>query len=163
MTADNLFEGPGPGAPKWGFTPELRHFEPVEFNGWANRMSPRLAYTLDLWRERCGFPIEVSPHPRAIGRTNGNENSRHYAVGRAPDAIDVFPRGDIEIAVKTAVQLFGGVGLYVNWTDAAGRKTPGMHVDTRPRINDKPASWGQIDGKTVSLVRAMVALGLPTV
>jgi hypothetical protein len=70
----------------------------------------------------------VSPAPGATCRTTGRETSRHYAVGRLADAIDLMLiSGDLETNYRFALERFGGVGVYPDW-----EPYPGLHLDGRP-------------------------------
>lgn len=115
--------------------PELRTMENVDLK----LVSSRLIKNLQKFRDICGIPMIPSPAVGALHRMDGSEASRHYAVGRLCDAIDIFPVGDFygdETAVTcylSAVSsgLFGAVGMYLD-TSLDGEKSIMLHLDTRP-------------------------------
>ena len=97
---------------------------------------PQLIYDLDHYRNLLGVPVYVSPVPGALARFKGSTTSRHFALQRKSDAIDIFPSGDIRRAWMIAVScgLWGGVGLYP-YTNFKGRNWPMLHLDKRPADN----------------------------
>jgi hypothetical protein len=104
---------------------------------------------LQGFRSTTGIPLIVSPSPGAIFRTDHkSETSRHYAVGRLADAIDVFPRqGEGMRVFLYAIQFpsFGGVGVY---TDTQLNDKPRMmvHLDARPIKYGSKAVWVRHNG-----------------
>lgn len=119
----------------WSRVPD---FSPREFaDSPDEHAQPALIYRLQTLRARLGAPIFPSPVPGALARFDGPPSSRHYAVGRLSDAVDVFPvDGMVVRAWQQAVALFGGVGLYLD-THFLGRSWPMLHVDLRP----EPVWW----------------------
>lgn len=141
------------------FPSNLRWFDEEEFREWSARMSHLLLRGLDLFRQRAGVPIMVSPHPLALGRTDEKwQNSQHYVSGQndVVKAVDVmFPKCNTRIEleymwnVARDLNWFSGLGVYPHWKPFAG-----MHLDVRytrdPRVD--PALWGAVldkDGKQV--------------
>ena len=119
----------------WSRVPD---FSPREFaESPDEHVQPELIYRLQTLRERLGAAIFPSPAGGALARFGGSVTSRHYAVGRLSDAVDVFPAdGWAARAWLHAVALFGGVGLYLD-THFGGQQRPMLHVDLRP----EPAWW----------------------
>lgn len=88
----------------------------------------------------------VSPAEGAACRDYGSKTSRHYAVGRQADAIDIMlVNGDLEENYRFALTRFGGVGVYPEWIPFHG-----LHVDGRP-VGDRVATWAGVrqDGKQI--------------
>ena len=114
---------------------DVDHFYPDHFpENPDKRANPNLIYNVDLWRKLCGFPISPSPVEGALARFgDADKDSRHYAVDRLSDALDVFVHGDPVQAFMAALcsQLFGAVGLYLD-TTFRGEQWPMLHVDLRP-------------------------------
>lgn len=123
---------------------------------------PALIYRLQTLRDQLGAPLYPSPARGALARFDGPTTSRHYAVGRRCDAVDVFPAtGFLARAWLHAVALFGGVGLYVD-TQFRGQPWPMLHVDLRPA----PTWWLRdagvyhyAQGSTTAMRRLFSALG----
>lgn len=138
-----------------------RHFQPGEFPEDPRRYAePALIARLDEWREVVGAPMRPSPAPGALARFDGREGTRHYAVGRLSDAVDVFVDGSQAAAWMAAVRLFGGVGFYVD-TTYGGERRPMFHVDLRP----EPLCWLRSGGSrytyaTTTLGRAALLRSL---
>lgn len=118
----------------------LNHFKSSEFRGW--KMSIRLLCFLDLFRERLGLPVHISPVKGAIGR-DGNGTSQHFWENwDEVRAIDVLPEGLTKENAKDYITLaqecgFKGVGIYPHWDPS-----PGMHLDVR---DDSFTTWAGID------------------
>lgn len=122
----------------------IRHFKEDEFPpgelGLADR---RIIIALDEYRHILGKPVVPSPVAGALARVEGKDKgSRHYAVNRLSDAVDVFPQCNIADAWRVAVQsgLFGGVGFYLDT-----KPSPMLHFDLR----DVPAWWCRVQGKYI--------------
>lgn len=78
----------------------------------------------------------VSPASGAACRDYGSQTSRHYAVGRKADALDIMLiDGDLEENYRFARERFGGVGVYPDWIPFHG-----LHIDGRPNA----ATWAGI-------------------
>jgi len=118
---------------------KIRYFDPTKdnFSEDPNEADPALIYAIDEFRHILGRSVYPSPVKGALARMTGSVNSRHYAVGRKTDAIDVFPSGDIKLAWLVAVTsgLFGGVGLYP-FTHFKDKPWPMLHLDMRPFERD---------------------------
>lgn len=149
---------------------DLRYWSASEFirgdTDWYRRMSPRLLVLLDSFRHRWDDVCEVSPHPRALGRYDGDSYGQHnidrYGEVRA---IDFFPHGmegaalahkAVSIARSTG---FTGIGAYPQWDPR-----PGLHLDVR--VDEEPghpATWGGVDGENgqvwVGLQQALEIMG----
>ncbi len=122
----------------------VRWFRPEEFGPHLDSMDPRVIYAADQLREALGAPLRVSPAPGATARFNGNSQSRHYAVGRKSDAVDLLvPRSmPLESVYRAALTVpsIGGIGLYPDWSP-----THGVHIDCRPRKpGGRVATWGGV-------------------
>ncbi|MCP5136049.1 MAG: hypothetical protein H6981_04540 [Gammaproteobacteria bacterium] len=142
----------------------LRHFSPAEFGEDWPRMSVALLARLDLFRERLGSPVIISPAPGALGRQLGASDTSQHNIDRWGEvrAADVMlPRTDLrdratgEAVVQIARGLFGGVGLYLDW-----QPHNGLHLDVRGyRRSGLPyptevATWSRVAGQYVALDRA---------
>ena len=125
----------------------VKYFKEQEFpeEDNLNLVEPALIYTLDKFREFLGSKIHPSPEPGALVRSWGSTKSRHYAIGRKSDAVDVFPSCDVRKAFIAAMSFrrWGGVGVYFD-THYDGFPKPMLHLDLRPgavqvwyRINNK--------------------------
>lgn len=112
---------------------------------------PALIARLDEWRNTLGVPIHPSPVPGALARFHGSEKSRHYAVGRKSDAVDVFVEGSQAAAWMAALPLFGGVGFYID-TAYKGKQRPMFHVDLRP----EPLYWLRSGGSKYTYANTTV-------
>jgi hypothetical protein len=53
----------------------------------------KLIYRLQDYRTYSNRRIYISPVEGALARFSGDEDSRHYAVGRKSDAVDIFVDG----------------------------------------------------------------------
>lgn len=130
---------------------KLYYFSQSEFErndkNWYDNCDTRLLVLIDSLRFKFGDPISISPHPRAIGRNDGDHGSYHNIDKHGKVyAIDLLPKGTedkeifeyvIELAFNTG---FTGIGVYPHWNPR-----PGIHVDTRPdREPNDPANWGFI-------------------
>ena len=60
----------------------LRHFSPAEFGEDWPRMSVALLARLDLFRERLGSPVIISPAPGALGRQLGASDTSQHNIDR---------------------------------------------------------------------------------
>lgn len=126
----------------------VRHFSPGEFRQ-LDHLNPSVIYAADALRQRIGLRLGVSPVTGAEARFGGNPNSRHYAIGRQSDALDLlFIDGNANPAEVWAAALqipeIGGFGYYPGWRNARGQVVGGIHIDTRPRSAGRPATWGGI-------------------
>jgi hypothetical protein len=112
----------------------IKHFSKWEFSEDPDfHAEPQLIETLDAFREIVGKPIYPSREKGALARFEGtNPDSRHYAVGRKSDAIDVFVEGDIRDNWMKAFcsKLWGGIGIYFD-THYKGHSWPMLHLDLR--------------------------------
>ena len=122
----------------------LPNFSPDEFPpGELALTSPGLLSALQSLRHACGIPIKPSPVKGGLARTDGSSTSRHYAVGRKSDAIDIFPKEKPLLVWQQAVRLFGGVGVYHDTKGPSGYSDVMLHVDMRPST----VWWCRVDGK----------------
>jgi len=122
----------------------MKHFKPEEFRGSWEYMNQDLLDMLDEYRETLGFPVVISPHPDALGRTlspdHPNYGSMHnitkYGACRAADVMPYCPT--LEDAYNAAREIgFTGIGLYPDWSPHFG-----VHLDNRPdRTPEDPALW----------------------
>ena len=135
---------------------ELNYFEPSEFDltnsggeDWWDRMSPELLQLLDRVRGIHGDVIEISPHPRALGRYDTHRSSDHD-VNRHGEvrAADVFPRMEqtpeavmrfVDVCLEAGVS---AIGVYPHWTNRHGERQVGFHIGYRPDRIGNPARWG---------------------
>lgn len=117
--------------------PNLRYFDPYEFQGYYDQLSPDLLLKLDEFRHRLGHPVRISPDPGAVIR-KGQGTSQHF-FGRAIDIIlpaKVTLTRAFEIAKAVG---FTGIGLYKDPTWGEGIN--GMHLDVRPSTDGYITSW----------------------
>ena len=123
--------GVNTGAVDWSL---VRYFSAREFGGLLASVDPRIIYAADAMRARLGAPLQISKAEGAIARFElSAAPSRHYAVGRKSDALDLHPIGASLWACYRAALLvpaIGGFGVYPDWN------TPGIHIDCRPRKPD---------------------------
>ena len=142
----------------------LDHFDPSGFSGWFDLVDPGVLVRLDVLRELWRAPISISQDDRAVGRNDGDSESRHNVdKWGAVFAVDVFPSGirnrkDAERFILLAKSVgFNGIGFYPKW------RRPGFHLDRR----DDAARWGGRyewqDGKReqvyISLEKSLGLLG----
>lgn len=137
----------------WAFTmtdKHLTYFTESEFErneySWLDKCHPKLIYLLDAYRRMWKAPVQISPHPKAIGRYKGDSYHNVDQHGWVM-ALDLMPhamydqRQVIEVSRIASNLGFGGFGLYPDW-----QPSPGIHIDIRPRDN-KIVKWGGIDIK----------------
>jgi len=139
-------------------TIDLEYFEPWEFDltpvggeDWWDRMSPELLRLLDRVRERHGSMVEISPHPRALGRYGQHVSSDHaFDLWKEVRAADVFPAmaqtpesADrfLNICIEAGVS---AIGVYPHWVNRHGSRQTGFHIGYRPDRTGNPARWGVI-------------------
>jgi hypothetical protein len=119
-------------------TLKLRYFTPAEFGVSLPFLDPALLVGLDNLRAALGHSVAISPAAGSLYRP-GDLTSQH-GKGKAADIM--LPAGsDLAraFAIAQTIPEFGGVGVYPYW-----KPTPGLHVDTRPRVAGKLATWGDI-------------------
>ncbi|WP_299592703.1 hypothetical protein [uncultured Microbulbifer sp.] len=144
--------------------PTLQYFKPSEFGIWYPLMAADLLTRLDLFRERWGAPVIISPAQGGIGRHGGEGDTSQHNIDRWGEvrAIDIFPTvggnyitttDQLKRAAHIAREVgFTGVGVY---TDTK----PGhmVHVDVRPdRNSGDPATWSRVAGNYYALGAAFV-------
>jgi truncated hemoglobin YjbI len=121
---------------------EIKYFKPSEFPEDPDTYAdPALILLLDNFREIYKHPLTPSPAKGALARLDGAPTSRHYAVGRLSDAVDVFPKGDVSEAWLLAVEMeewWGGIGLY-----PFTHPGPMLHLDLRPLLNGRKTLWAR--------------------
>lgn len=123
---------------------QIHFFKPHEFpEGELELAHPALLYDLRQLRDLYKSPIEPSRVKGALARTDGSETSRHYAVDRLSDAVDIFPMGDPLRCWQLAVTIFNGVGIYYDTKDNHGKDRVMLHVDRRPNV----VWWCRIAGQ----------------
>lgn len=138
--------------------PRLYYFSAAEFirNGvqWFDHMDPRLLILLDTLRHQWGKPIQISAHPRALGREDADSPSWHNVQRWGVCyAADIQPVGIEHVDDARHFGLLAehlgvtGVGLYPHWNPR-----PGWHLDVRPdRSPGDPARWGEVIHNGVAL------------
>ena len=102
-----------------------------------------MIYELQSIRTEYAKPIYLSPVPGALARLAGSDTSRHYAVDRKSDAIDIFPTG-IPFEFYTHLithQNIGGMGVYLDTTGPDGNPWVMFHMDLRRKRNNRPLLW----------------------
>lgn len=152
---------------------DLRYFTSGEFGTWWPDMSVRLLVLLDVFRHEWGDEVMVSPHSRALGRRNGEDDTSQHNVDRWGEvrAGDVFAIGMIrhrhaERAVRIARSIgITGIGVYPDWT-LGGKRCAGLHFDARREADPgNPATWGGVDngsGKQVYVSLEDALARMPT-
>lgn len=127
---------------------DVDHFQKGEFPENPDLYAePSLIYMLDDFRALLNLPIYPSPANGALARFDGNPDSRHYAVDRKSDAVDIFVDGDIRHVWLTAMMsgLWGGVGVYFD-TYYLSIKWPMLHLDLRPLTSLNSVTYWFRDG-----------------
>ena len=106
-------------------------------------VDPRLIYTLDKYRTQLGHKVFPSPVKGALARLGGSRNSRHYAIGRKSDAIDIFPDCNVMQAFFLALSMedINGIGIYPYTCYNSSKLWPMLHIDMRPLKNGKKTIW----------------------
>lgn len=112
---------------------------------------PSLIYMLDDFRTLLNSAIYPSPAKGALARFDGNPDSRHYAVDRKSDAVDIFVDSDIRHAwlLSMTSGQWGGVGVYFD-TYYRDRKWPMLHLDLRPLTSLSGITYWFRDGQYYS-------------
>jgi hypothetical protein len=148
--------------------PTLKHFRASEFGIWWPLMDDDLLKKLDAFRERWGYPVEVSKADGSLGRHGGESHSQHNVdrFGKVK-AVDFFPKvpdgrggyrymqtvAERDRAYRIARQVgFTGIGVY---TDTQ----PGdmMHGDVRePKASGYVATWSRIGGEYFGVDEVLV-------
>jgi hypothetical protein len=123
----------------------LIHFKMSEFKNPLN-LRQDLVYSLDWMRQWMGMPFVIHEDFATTGHA---PNSYHYQ-GAAVDGHFVYDKSkfsfsDIagkvlniryELANKSIIFLFFGVGIYPHWNN------PGFHLDIRPpKDGFRPTVW----------------------
>lgn len=133
---------------KGGAQVDLRFFHPSEFQGWFDRMSPRLLVLLDSLRFQWDRPIRISGAEGAVGRRLGDSSLSQHNAERWGEvrAVDVLPQGvedvfSLQDLYQFAISVgFTGIGLY-KWASGYG-----LHLDVRIDAEPgEPAVWGAVD------------------
>ena len=97
---------------------KVRFFEPWEFFGYADMMSPLLIYSLDALRKFVGRPIRIN---NAFRPGNGGTHGR----GEAADIVITGLHVVDQFLMAERTRLFAGIGIYGFWN------RPGLHLDIR--------------------------------
>lgn len=113
---------------------KIEHFKKLEFSEDPDKCAnPSLIYSLDSYRKRLDKSIYPSPVPGALARFNKeSKTSRHYAIERKSDAIDVFCEAPIFQAWSIAMHsgLWNGIGVYFD-TKYCNKPWCMLHLDKR--------------------------------
>lgn len=145
---------------------ELEHFRPHEFRHWWDLMAEPQVLGLDAFRHRLAdvvgeenAAVTISPAEGALGRRGGELNrSRHnvdaYGLVYATDVmlphVDLADEPTARKVIDRACEVFGGVGLYLEW-----KPHNGLHLDSRPHKHDgSSATWCRADGEYLALDEA---------
>lgn len=127
----------------------INNFSPTEFVDDVNLAESKLIMSLDEFREYIDSPIHPSPVKGSLVRLDPESSySRHYAVGRLSDAVDVFCDADPAVVWHKAVScgLWGGIGIYFD-TTFQNKEHFMFHLDCRPRPIDGPIIWARYSGR----------------
>jgi len=105
---------------------------------------PALLYALSDLKVLLNERIFPSPASGALARLGGSTTSQHYAVNRKSTACDIFcesiPKKAYETILK--VELFKGVGIYLDTKGPDGHPWVMFHVDIRKIGREgKPLIW----------------------
>lgn len=125
---------------------------------WSDSMDRRLLLMADALRNIRGERIVISNGDGVLGRYVG-ESYHSITYWGTVMAMDVIPdgvkcRADAEKFYYQAKQLgFGGIGVYPQWHQGIG-----FHLDSRASEPYRPATWGRVNGKYVSLQEALKAI-----
>jgi len=125
---------------------KLRYFQPEEFGKWWPLMDADLLRGLDEFRHRLGRAVQISPAWGALGRPGAGNSMHNVARWGQVKAADVLIPGaqpsELEGFYRVAreVEVFGGIGVYPDW-----EPWPGLHLDTRERDPQAPATWAGLD------------------
>lgn len=124
---------------------KINNFKKSEFpEGVLDKLDASIIRKLDGFREALKCAVNPSPLVAGFAREAGKETSRHYAVNRLSDAVDVFPSCDVFYALIVAVQCgFTGIGIYFD-TYYKGNPRPMLHLDTRP---GQLVVWTRVNGE----------------
>lgn len=149
--------------------PHLQYFTPSEYREWWDDMCPRILVLMDVLRHKLGSRIDISAHPKSLGRKLGRSSQSSHNIdywGRVM-AVDFFVehiyyREQSLHVTKTMTDVgFTGIGVYTGWTNNKGKLQVGFHGDARPnRSMGGPATWGRIDGTKSSMINAIQHLPL---
>lgn len=139
-------------------TPILNYFEPYEFGEWWEYMDETFLLQLDEFRRNWKGPVQISPHPDALGRELGDSMSMHnierWGVLKAADVFPMYLERVNGISrlryISTTQQRirayeaaiysgFNGIGIY---TDT--RPGDMLHLDTR---EGQLATWSRVNGQ----------------
>ena len=145
--------------------PTLHYMSPAEYNtagtNWAPHLDAALAVRQDVVRHIIGRPLYNSPVDGAVGRHAGQSDKSQHNVDYygSVRAADFFVPGAPAAEVVTAMMQAGftGIGVYPGglWK---GEQETRYHGDVRSdRSPSDPATWGFIDGRTVSIEEAVAA------
>lgn len=147
-------------------TVDLEHFLPAEFRHWWPWMAETQVLSLDRFRHRladvvgqANAAVLISPNEDALGRHGGAlGRSRHnvdaYGLVYATDVllphVDLTDEPLARRVIDLACEVFGGVGLYLEW-----QPHNGLHLDSRPHKRDgSSATWCRADGEYLALDEA---------
>ena len=122
----------------------IRNFKKEEFSEDPDKFAdPALIYEVQSIRTEHAKPIYLSPIQGALARFDGSDTSRHFAVNRKSDAIDIFPEGiPFEFYIRLITfQKIGGIGIYIDTTGLDEKPWVMFHIDLRPRTNYCPFLW----------------------
>ncbi len=132
---------------------------------WWESMSMELLLKADVLRHRLGVPIYLTGAINSLGRRD-NSGSMHNVKrwgevraldGYVADSVDAYDAR--RIVLEASECLFGGVGIYPDWT--GGQKYNahfGLHLDVRPNyLPGSPATWGAVNNDLGA--QTYVALG----
>lgn len=128
---------------------KIPNFKRSEFREDPNKYAkPQLVYKLQDLRNYLGNRIHPSPVEGSLARFSGSEDSRHYAVGRKSDAIDIFVEGYPlhNWVLLLESRLFTGLGLYLD-TEYNDNDWVMFHGDLRVPDNYEVFIWVRYAGE----------------
>jgi len=131
---------------------EINHFSAEEFSEDPTHLAePELIISLDQFRSVINKRIFPSPVKGALARIGGSPASQHYIGNslrqpvRKTTAVDIFCEGIPLENYQTllSLNLFNGVGIYLDTTGPDGLPWIMFHVDIRPLGFNKqfPLIW----------------------
>lgn len=125
---------------------KLRYFKATEFRQWWPLMDADLLFGLDEFRHRLGRAVQISPAIGALGRPGADDSMHNVAKWGSVRAADVIIPGATKAdlpgfyQVAREMGVFGGIGVYPDW-----KPWPGLHLDTRDRDPQQPATWAGLN------------------
>lgn len=125
--------------------PVMNNFNPADFQGWFDQISPDMLSKLEQFGDLMGVGnVIISPAAGAVGRNLGQVSTSQHNVDFWGEvrAIDVMIlSGTLQDAYLKAIEAgFSGIGVYPDW-----KPYPGLHLDVRDNnLAGTPATWAGV-------------------